>query len=140
MANEATLIFETDTPIPFTCADGTGIEKGALLKMTDPMTAIAPSATNEAVAGIASVEKIASDGCTKVSVYRNGIFKVTLSGSCSVGDALILEGGTIGSNLVMRSQTMSSVSGANIIGTALETGTTGESILMELHVNRVRYN
>ena len=40
MANEAQLYFETAQAIPFTVADGTGIEKGALLKLEDPMTAI----------------------------------------------------------------------------------------------------
>ena len=30
MAQECTLIFETEPPIPFTCADGTGIEKAGL--------------------------------------------------------------------------------------------------------------
>ena len=39
MANEATLIVETELPINFTVANATGIEKGALLKITDPMTA-----------------------------------------------------------------------------------------------------
>jgi len=33
MANEATLVYETMPPIPFTCADGATIEKGTLLKL-----------------------------------------------------------------------------------------------------------
>jgi hypothetical protein len=35
MTQECTLVFETEKPIPMTCADGTGIEKGAILKLTD---------------------------------------------------------------------------------------------------------
>lgn len=134
MANEATLIFETELPIQFTVADATAITKGSLLKMTDPMTAIINSAINDAPAGIAQSDKIASDGMTKLAVYRSGIFKVSLSGSCTVGDMLNLS--STPNYVIVRSQ---SVSGsANIIGTALETGTTNETILMELNPQQVK--
>ena len=75
MALEATLIFETEPPIPFTVTDGAGIEKGTILKITDPMTAVIAAGDADAIAGIASEEKIASDGRTKIGVYRRGIFK-----------------------------------------------------------------
>lgn|SRR3990167_233856 len=131
MANEATLIFETELPIPFTVANATGIEKGALLKMTDPMTAIAHSAVEDTPAGIAAGEKIASDGLTKLEVYRGGIFKVTLSGSCTVGDALSLSSTA---NMV-RTVSSSSLSGAKIIGYALETGSSADTILMDMRIH-----
>ena len=131
MANEATLIIETELPINMTCANATGIEKGALLKLTDPNTAIINSGYNDVVAGIAAAEKIASDGCTKVSVYRQGIFKVTLSGACVAGDELILDKAA---NKVdaLTYKNMVLMSGSNVIGIALETGADGETILMEL--------
>lgn len=136
MANEATLEIEVSPPINFTVANGTGIEKGAILKMTDPMTAIISSAANDAVAGIAQREKIASNGQTKLAVYRDGIFKVTLSGSCTVGDSLVTD---VSPNHVKTAPNYSSLSGANIIGIALETGTTGETIMMELRPRSVRF-
>ncbi len=136
MANEATLIFETQLPIPFTVANATGIAKGALLKMTDPITAIINSGANDAVAGIAAGEKIASDGLTKLEVYRGGIFKVTLSGSATVGDALLLDNTA---NMVRTAPNYSTLSGSNIVGIALETGTTGETILMELNPRTVKF-
>lgn len=58
MAHEAILKFETELPIPFTVANGTGIEKGAVLKLTDPMTAIITSGDEDQIAGIAAEEKI----------------------------------------------------------------------------------
>ena len=39
MALETTLVIETGKPIFMTCADGTGIAKGAVLMLSDPMTA-----------------------------------------------------------------------------------------------------
>ena len=128
MANEATLIFETEIPLPFTVANATGIEKGTLLKLTDPMTAIISSADDDACAGIAAEEKIASDGKTKLGVYRRGIFKVLGSGSITVGDAVAL-GGLGGDNEVITA----GVNAENILGTALETSTDGETLLIELN-------
>ena len=61
MANEATLIVETDLPIMFTCANATGIEKGTLLKLSDPNTVAAATADNDIFIGIAAEEKIASE-------------------------------------------------------------------------------
>jgi hypothetical protein len=90
MAHEAILAFETELPIPFTVADGTGIEKGGVLKLTDPMTAIITSGDEDQIAGIAAEEKIANDGKTKIAVYRRGIFKVYVSAQVTIGQALAI--------------------------------------------------
>jgi hypothetical protein len=127
MTNEAVLIYETSIPIPFTVADGTGIEKGAILKMTDPMTASLAVAKEDIIAGIAASEKIASDGKTKLGVYRSGIFKVLASGNITVGDALITSAVTTGNTVET-----AGVSGEDIVGIALETATDGQTLLMEL--------
>lgn len=128
MANEATLMYETHLPIPFTCSNVLGIEKGTILKMTDPFTAAASAAANDVVAGIAAEEKIANDGKTKISVYRGGIFKVTASGSISVGDPLVTAV-PAGTNLVATA----GVNAEQVIGIALETASAGETFLMELN-------
>lgn len=130
MAQEATLVYETEIPIPFTCSNTTGIEKGTVLKMSDPMTAAIATAAGDIIAGIAATEKIANDGKTKVSVYRRGIFKMYLSGACTVGDALQTDDN--GVNYVKRVSV--SVSGSRVIGYALETGATGETILVDVNV------
>jgi hypothetical protein len=131
MANEATLVFETGPPIPFTVTDGTGIEMGATLKMSDPMTAAACAADNDIVAGIAASEKVASDGKTKLGVYRQGIFKMYASGSISVGDAVGLAVGPP-HNTVASQTAVTSLSGSKTLGIALETATDGETFLVEL--------
>lgn len=125
MANEATLIFELGPAIPFTVADGTGIEKGTHLTLSDPMTAAANSAIvlGPATAGIAAAEKIANNGVTKLGVFREGIFKVTASGSITAGDPLAAIG-----NFVYTAATNEE----NLIGTAFETATDGQTLLMEL--------
>ena len=99
MANEAVLLYELSLPVPFTCADGAGIEKGTLLKLSDPMTVAAATADNDIFIGVAAEEKIASDGKTKIPVYITGIFRMTDSGS----------GWTVGTDLVVK--------GTNTIGT-----------------------
>lgn len=126
MADEAVLIYEIDQGIPFTVTDGTGIEKGAILKMTDLMTAALSDGAEDVVAGIARSEKIADDGVTKLSVYRRGIFKVRASGSITVGDALIT------AMTIPNTVKTAGLNAEDIIGIALETATTNETFLMEL--------
>src|SRR3990167_415287 len=127
MADEAVLIFETDLPIPFTVANATGIEKGAVLKQTDPMTAIINSAVDNVPAGIAAKEKIASDGKTKIAVYRGGIFKVVASGTITVGDPLCIEGDTLNTLRSTAGLTTGNLSGSKIWGIAFETAASDES-------------
>lgn len=129
MALEAVLIYETAKPIPFTCADGTGIEKGAVLKLSDPMTAATTTGDTDACAGIAAEEKIANDGKTKIAVYREGIFK-GFAGAAGVtaGMAIITDTGTGAANELV----VADLNSENIVGIALETATDTESFLFEL--------
>ena len=128
MANEATMIFELQPAIPFTISDTTGIERGAILNLTDPMTAAASATEGEAVSGIAASEKIASDGKTKLGVYRIGIFRAFASGAIAVGEALQ----SAGENYVKLAP--ATLSGAQILGTALETAADGERFLIDLNI------
>lgn len=128
MANEATLWMEFDLPIPFTVADGAGIEKGTVCKMTDPMTAAASSADNDVFAGIAAEEKIANDGRTKLGLYRRGIFKMVVGAAgVTVGKDVVLSG----ANTVVDFTTLDDEAG-RVVGKALETGANGESVLVIL--------
>lgn len=88
MANEAVIIelFNGGRPIRFTCADGTGIEKGTLLELSGDRTVIANTNDNAPVVGIAAHEKVASDGATTISAYTDGIFDMlTDAGSDNAG-------------------------------------------------------
>lgn len=133
MANEATLFVETDVPVPFTVADGAGIEKGTVLKMTDPMTAAASDGANDVVAGIAASEKIASDGKTRLGVYQRGYFKMTLSGTATTGDPLGTQTGG-GGNHVASIASTSGLSGLKRVGYACEDATDGQTLLVYVNV------
>ena len=129
MARECTLVFETETPIPFTCADGTGIEKGTILKITDLMTCEEADGDGDPIAGIAAEEKIASDGKVKIGVYRGGIFKGYCgSGGATFGLAIDTDVSTGDTNELVNAP----VTTGNYVGIAMETATDGETFLFEL--------
>jgi len=91
MANECVLMVETELPINFKCADGTGIEKGAILELTESMTAIITTGQGDTVAGIAAAEKIANDGKVTIPVYMGGIFKGVAGAAIAVGAGLMTD-------------------------------------------------
>jgi hypothetical protein len=129
MANEAVLRIETELPINFIVADGAGIERGALLKETTPMTASAANGTNDIIAGIAAREKIASNGQTRLAVYRKGVFLMYASGNITAGDTV----GSVASwpNYVISSFS-TALSGNKVVGHALQDITAGNAGLIEL--------
>ena len=131
MANEHVVRDGGYTSYDFTVADGTGIEKGAVLKLTDPRTAIITSAAGDKLAGIAAVEKTASDGQTRLSVLRNNaVLEATASGAIAIGQAVISAGAP--ANTIMAARITDS--GAAILGHALETASDAESIQYWLDV------
>lgn len=127
MANEAVLVFETEKPIPFTCVDWVGIEKGALLTLSDPFTVATSSADNQVFVGIAAEEKIANDGKVKIGVYMRGIFKLVVAAgnTTTVGQDCVLRG----ANVIGLYDTLDDEKGL-VVGMALETGAAGETVLV----------
>jgi len=127
MANEAVLVFETDKPVPFTCANGATIEKGALLTLSDPFTVATSSADNQVFVGIAAEEKIANDGKVKIGVYMRGIFKLVVAAgnTTTVGQDCVLRG----ANVIGLYDTLDDEKGL-VVGMALETGAAGETVLV----------
>jgi len=128
MALEATLVFETELPLPFTVNNATNVLKGTVMKMADLMTAAPSDGDADIVAGILHGEKTASDGKTKAAVYRGGIFKMTAGGSITVGDALITNASSGAANEVITA----GVNAENILGIALETATDTQTLLVML--------
>jgi hypothetical protein len=125
MANEIPLRDWLENPIDFTVADGAGIEKGALLALSDPRTAAPITTEAGKIAGIAAREKVASDGRTRLAVFRKGIFDIKASGAIPVGSAVIASGDS-GLNTIKIAPV--TASGAAILGYALETATDAETI------------
>ena len=133
MANEHIVRAGGLTAYDFTVADGTGIEKGALLKGTDPRTAIISSAAGDVLAGIAAVEKVASDGQTRISVLRNNaIVAAYASGDIIVGNPIVAADTSLFPNFVKTA--VATASGDVILGTALETAANGEQFEYWLNV------
>ena len=130
MANEAVLYIELEPPVPMTCSNTTGIEKGTVLKLADPMTVAATSADNDIIAGIAAEEKIANDGKTTIGVYLRGIFKMVVS---STGTTVGLNQVAKGANTIGDYTTLDNEKGY-VIGKALETATNGETCLVLVDV------
>ena len=125
MANEATLITEMSLPISFTVADGAGIEKGTLLKITDPNTVAATSADGDAFVGVAAEEKIASDGNTTLAVYVSGRFVMKDAGAgVTAGDILKVNG----ANLVATTDEAGAGDRAQHVGQALETAAASDTL------------
>jgi hypothetical protein len=131
MANEATLYIQTGLPISMTCADS-ALEKGTVLKIADPFTVSASSAAVDQCGGILAREKLV-DGKLKCDVFRTGIFKMYLSGSATVGDIAVTDAAP---NYVKTGTALSAnaLSGCRVLGHFLETGTTGETVLVDVNI------
>lgn len=133
MANEAVLVERWSHPSDYIVADGTAIAKGAILKVTDPMTAALATNGPVAAAGIAAREKVASDGRTRLAVYQDGRFRVYASGSITAGNAVtIAPDATTYPNFVAQQLTLVSGAFAHILGFAEETASNGEQLIIKL--------
>lgn len=130
MANEHVLLEEYDIPTSFTCADGTGIEKGTLVQLDDPDTIVAHNAINEEIVGVTAEEKIASDGHTKIAVYDSGKFKATASGAITAGDSLCA---SETANILYTAP----VNAEKIVGRSMETVADGETFKYKLEPKRL---
>lgn len=126
---ECTLIFELEPPVPFTCADGTAIEKGSLVYLADPNTVAQTNTDDDAVIGITAEEKIASDGKTKVPVYLRGIFKGTAGAAGVTAGKWITSDSSTGDNGELADAGAAEL---NIVGRALETATDLETFMFLL--------
>lgn len=129
MANEITIVTQLEPSVAFICADGATIEKGTLVKITDPFTVAATAADHDAVIGVTTEEKIANDGKTKVPVCMRAVCKgVAGTAGVTVGAAIDSDASTSAVNKLADA----AVNGENIIGRALETAAAGETFLFLL--------
>ena len=132
------LVYEQAPPIPFICAEATTIEKGTLLTLADGMIVAADAGDSSVIAGVAAEEKIGGDGSTRIAVYRSGIFKAVCGGNCTVGKSLISYSSTGDPNDVIDATNAGLYS--ILVGTALDTGTDGETILVDLAPGKASVN
>lgn len=130
MTQECKLIVETEPPIAMTCDNATGIEKGAILKMTDPRTVALADGDADIIGGIAAAEKIASNGEITIPVFRGGIFKGTNSGGSTVGDTLMTNAASGDSNDIATAA--AGTAAGSGLGISLETASTDHTFMFEL--------
>lgn len=134
MANEAVilqLLGNGGDVVRYTCASGTAITKGTILKLTDPCTAAACSAANDKFAGICAADKSGSDWTTTVSAYTNGIFDLYCDGTAiTAGEHVSISG----ANIIKKYATLDFEKGQEI-GTALETAALGTAETIAVRVS-----
>ena len=128
MANEATQVNISDHPSDnpsFTVASGTAISAGTLLKLSDPRTASATSGTGDIFVGVALADKDSDDDATELAVNTKGIWDMTVN--AGEGVTLGKYVSTSGANLI-KNATDAEISGGQVVGKALETGSANEVI------------
>lgn len=126
MGNEAVLKLKTDVPFDWIVADIRGVEKGTVMKMSGVGAAIASTGNGDIFAGITRREKIASDGRTRLALFRRGIFDmVAASPDTIAAGAWVTSSGT---NLIRLATTAELILGKGIGITREEitAGSTGE--------------
>jgi hypothetical protein len=126
-ATKVELTNSTGNPRRYTCADGVAITKGTVLTLSDPRTAAAVSTATDAngyaFAGIASMDKVASDGSTSITAWTSGIFEMTASGAITIGDLVH----SVGNGEVAACPAANIASGA-LVGKCLETAADDEVV------------
>ncbi len=129
MANETRLVLKVDEPFDFIVSNPTAVEKGTIMKLIqtwDPRGAAANDGSGDVFACIARREKIGSDGRTRLSGFRRGIFVMTAaSGPTIAGGSWVT---TSGPNLIRLATSAEHILGKGI-GIAMEdieANTTGE--------------
>lgn len=139
MANEAVIIEllgNGGDVLQYTVGDASAVEKGAILWFSDPRTLSGSSIATAAlqpIAGIASAEKVASDGSTRLGVYTNGVFDLKCDSVVTInaGDYVTLTGQNLITNISAAGGN-SYLSGARVLGYALETASASEVIAVRV--------
>ena len=137
MANEHLLLTQKTFPISMTCAVGTGIEKGSVLKLSDENTVAASTAANDLVAGVAYTEKIANDGMVQIAVLAGpgDELRAIASGSIGVGDPLVTAVGPTSNYLASGvGLSVTELSGTRVLGFSKATATVGQTFRYVLNI------
>jgi len=132
MAYEAVIIEllgNAGDPVRYTVADGVLIPKGSLMYLSGDREATISSAQGQIFVGIATTEKVASDGITALAVYTNGIFDLTDEGAgITLGDMVKLGG----VNTIATQDEAGVNAAAETVGLALEAATGSEVIAVRI--------
>ena len=129
MADEHELVLETELPIPFTKSTSEAVEQGAILKMTDPMTATIGAGDGDICAGVVHTEVTAAEASPTVSIYRGGYFRATAGvAGVTLGEAIQMDASTSPANRLVDAD----VNSEQIVGTCLQTAASGARFVYQL--------
>ena len=122
MANEAVIIelFNGGKPMQYAVQDAVAIPKGSLLEMDADRRVIVATTDNAPFAGIAAMEKVASDGSLFISAYQDGIFDIVSDSGTDVRGTLMAISGA--DNVVQTADAADLLQGS-YVGHYLEAGT-----------------
>lgn len=128
MADEAVIIElqRGANPVNFTCASGTGIEKGALLTLSNPRT-VAAGTEDSVFGGIAAAEKTSTDMATTIACWVPGQGNIFDLKACAGGVTLGAMVKLSGSNLICDASDADFEAG-KVIGKSLEEGSADEVV------------
>ena len=115
-------------PMDFTVSSSAAHEKGAFMLLTDPRT-VTTAVSGGVCAGIAAVEKVSTETeVVNLACHRFGVFTAAASGAILLGEPLQM---AVGGALMAPPVHMS---GAQIVGTSLETVANGDTFDFELNI------
>ena len=121
MANEVTkvtLLGNAGDPVEYTVDDTIAVPKGTIMKFgSSPQTALAATADNDFICGIASCEKKADDGVTKLALWTHGVFDMYSTSGMTLGQPQKLEG----ANAITDADDDTIAQREEVVGLALET-------------------
>ncbi len=127
MANEAIQVLRENPPIDWIVLDADKVEKGTLMMIsgssTIGRTAMSGSGLAPAFAGISHREKIESDGRKRLSLSRDGIWRIKYSGVVLAGQHVQISG----INLVGAMDPQATFLSGSNVGLALEDGTDAQT-------------
>ena len=118
----------------YSISDANTIAKGTLLVWTGDLTASSSTTTSSGAmfCGVALADKEAADGSTFISVDIGGVWDLAASGAIASGQKVMLANGTNYVQTVNVGTAANIASGAVVVGTALETATDAEIIMVDL--------
>jgi len=132
MANEA-ICYEKPTRFArYTVNDSIGIPKGTILKLITANRGTASGADNDPVAGIAIMEKVASDGSTEISAALDGTWglKTASAAPITVGNDVVIKG----ANIVGVYTTLDNEKGY-VLGKSLQTVSSAAPVVAKVRLN-----
>ena len=131
MANEGIEVYERNIAIDYTFNDDTAVEKGTLMILKDEMSVSKHSGIDQRFAGIAAEEKTANSGTNAIGIKDDGVWKLTLSGVCGIGNLLALADAA--NQVYAPAAGGAQVSKENFVGNSLANATDGQSILVKIN-------